>query len=139
MGCAPGGEGTTGLSTVLVRLCLARFAEGVQEESVGGSELGASESSPGAWREVSGGLLRAEGEVESSHSEVCLPPCPPPGTQEEGNVVCACLWGEGVDGGGGAQRVLTEPRGLALSLVCTANHLLPFFLKNNFIRMCFNE
>lgn len=94
MGCAPGGEGTTGLSTVLVRLCLARFAEGVQEESVGGSELGASESSPGAWREVSGGLLRAEGEVESSHSEVCLPPCPPPRAHRRREMLCVPVCGE---------------------------------------------
>lgn len=93
-----------------------------------GSGLGASQSPPGAWCDVSGGAPEAEEEIDNSHLWG-VPPALPTPRHTVGREMFVCVHvcgGAGVGVGEMLRGVLTEPRALVLSLICTVNHL-PFF------------
>lgn len=135
----PGGEGPTGLSTVLVRLCSgplcrggAWFHPGACADAGRRLWAGASGSPPGAWCDVSAGAPEAEEETDNSHlwGVPSALPTPRHTVGKEMLVsVCACLWGSRGGGGGDAQRGAHRAQGTSFKLDLHSQSSSTLFLK----------
>lgn len=83
-----------------------------------------------SWFDVSAGAPEADGEIDNSHLWG-VPSALPTPRHTVGKEMFVCVHvcgGAGVGVGEILRGVLTEPRALVLSLICTANHQ-PFFFK----------